>query len=430
MASLKYLSGFHNEHHSEAVPGSIPVGRNSPQVVAHGLYAEQLNGTAFTMPRKENYRAWLYRILPSVKHGSFEITPSKNWKSNIDPAVPTTPMQLRWDPIQPHSGKKDFIDSITTYAVNGSVEGRSGNAIHLYYANKSMGNRYFYNSDGDFLIVPQLGGLSIRTEMGTIELAPTEICVIPRGIKFQVNLVSEAASGYICENFGAPFELPNLGPIGSNGLAAARDFLYPTASFEDKKGDFKLLTRFCGNLWEASIDHSPLDVVGWHGNYAPYKYDLKLFNTINTVSFDHPDPSIFTVLTSATTVPGQANIDFVIFPPRWMVATDTFRPPYFHRNVMSEFMGLIHGVYDAKPAGGFEPGGCSLHNCMQAHGPETDAFISASKASLAPHYLDKTLAFMFESCLVYHPTQFAMETKTLQKNYLDCWQGLKSNFKP
>ena len=168
-----------------------------------------------------------------------------------------------------------------------------------------------------------------------------------------------------------------------------------------------------------------IDVVGWHGNYAPYKYDLTRFNTMNTVSFDHPDPSIFTVLTSPSAKPGTANVDFVIFPPRWMVGEDTFRPPYFHRNVMSEYMGLINGVYDAKPAGGFEPGGGSLHNCMTPHGPETEAFNAASNAKLKPEYLGSTLAFMFESSLVYSPTRHGLETPALQKNYLNCWRGMK-----
>lgn len=429
MSQLKYMSGFNNEHVTEAVTGAVPVGRNSPQKGPLGLFPEQINGTAFTMSRKENYRSWMYRIRPSVLHGEFKQISDGLWKSapNID--VPVTPMQLRWSPMPKLSKQKDFVDGIETFASNGSVASRSGSAVHLYRCNKDMTNRYFYNADGDMLIVPQAGKLLVRTEFGHLDVMPTEICVIPRGVKFQVCLPDSYATGYICENYGAKFELPSLGPIGANGLASARDFEYPVAAFENIEGDFKIVTKFCGHLWEARIGHSPLDVVGWFGNYAPYKYDLNKFNTINSVSFDHPDPSIFTVLTSSSETPGQANLDFVIFPPRWMVADNTFRPPYFHRNIMSEFMGLIHGVYDAKPSGGFEPGGSSLHNCMQAHGPEARAFEAATEAVLKPEYQGGTLAFMFESCLVFEPSRLALETPTLQKNYLECWADLKPRFK-
>jgi len=429
MSDLQYLSGFNNEHHTEACRGAIPIGRNSPQKVPMGLYAEQVSGSAFTMPRKLNFRSWFYRIRPSVVHGEFKPLAMGLWKTAPANEAAPPPTQLRWSPLPALGGAKDFIDGIETFAMNGDARARAGSAVHLYRCNKEMLGRYFYNSDGDLLIVPQAGRLSIHTECGRLDVAPKEICVIPRGIKFQVLLPDGASNGYICENYGAKFELPDLGPIGSNGLASPRDFLYPLAAYEEKKGSFTLVTKFCGHLWEAPIEHSPLDVVGWFGNYAPYKYDLSRFNTINTVSFDHPDPSIFTVLTSPTATPGQANVDFVIFPPRWMVAEDTFRPPYFHRNVMSEFMGLIHGVYDAKPGGGFDPGGSSLHNCMQAHGPEAAAFEAASDAKLKPEYLANTLAFMFESSLVYEPTKHSLEHPTLQKNYSQCWSGLKPLFK-
>ena len=429
MSDLRYLSGFDNEHVTEAVRGAVPIGRNSPQKGPLGLYPEQLSGTAFTMSRKENYRSWLYRIRPSVVHGEFKQIANGQWQSAPCVDGPATPMQLRWNPLPSLSSSKDFIDGIETFAMNGNAESRTGSAVHLYRCNKNMTERFFYNADGDLLIVPQAGRLQLRTEFGVLEIAPTEIAVIPRGVKFQVRLPDNTSNGYICENYGAKFELPSLGPIGANGLAAARHFEYPIAAFEEATGDYHICTKFCGNLWEASIKHSPLDVVGWFGNYAPYKYDLKRFNTINTVSFDHPDPSIFTVLTSPSVTQGQANVDFVIFPPRWMVAEDTFRPPYFHRNVMSEFMGLIHGVYDAKPQGGFDPGGSSLHNCMQAHGPEAAAFAAASEAQLKPEYQSNTLAFMFESCFVYHPTKQAIEKSTLQKDYLKCWADLKPHFK-
>lgn len=434
-SELRYLSGFGNHFETEAIADTLPLGQNNPQQVKHGLYAEQLSGTSFTSLRHENQRSWLYRIRPSVTHSEFHSckhsrilsSPLSNYESEAKTCTP--PNQMRWDPLAYPESSTHFVDSIVTMVVNGSCASHTGCAVHLYAATSGMENRFFYNADGDFLIVPQEGRLLLKTEFGNLQVVPGEIAVIQRGIKFQVDLPDQKARGYICENYGAHFQLPQLGPIGSNGLANPRDFLTPVAAFEDKSEACVLLTKFNGSIWESELDHSPLDVVAWHGNYAPYKYDLKNFNTINTVSFDHPDPSIFTVLTSPSSHPGVANIDFVIFPPRWMVAQNTFRPPYYHRNIMSEFMGLIHGVYDAKIDQGFVPGGSSLHNCMSAHGPDAASFEQATKADLKPHYLDQTLAFMFESNLVFNVTDFALNGGLLQKNYLNCWKGLKKNFR-
>lgn len=421
LISTTYLTGFGNEFATEALPGALPQGQNSPQRAPYGLYAEQLSGTAFTAPRAANRRSWLYRLRPSVLHRPFQPIDSGWWRSDPFDEVPPTPNQLRWDPLPIPEAPADFIEGMTTIAGNGGL------GIHLYTANRSMENRYFYNADGEMLIVPQLGRLRMLTEMGFVEIAPGEICVLPRGVKFRVELIDAQARGYLCENYGALFRLPELGPIGANGLANPRDFETPRAAFEDREGNFRLVAKFQGHLWEAEIGHSPLDVVAWHGNYAPYRYDLRRFNTINTVSYDHPDPSIFTVLTSPSDMPGTANADFVIFPERWMVAEHTFRPPYFHRNVMNEFMGLICGVYDAKEKG-FQPGGASLHNCMSAHGPDAETFDKASRAELLPQRYENTLAFMFESRSVLRPTKFAMETPALQNDYYRCWQGLKKNF--
>ena len=423
---LNYQTGFGNEFATEAILGALPVGQNSPQQAPLGLYAEQLSGTAFTAPRSANRRSWLYRIRPSVLHKPFRQISSRLLRSAPFNELPPTPNQLRWDPLPLPTEPTDFVDGLVTIA------GNDGIGIHIYTANRSMQDRFFYNADGELLIVPELGRLRIHTELGILEVAPKEICVIPRGVKFHVELLDNEARGYVCENYGALFKLPDLGPIGANGLANSRDFQTPVAAYEntgeDREGNFKLIAKFGGNLWEAEIVHSPLDVVAWHGNYAPYKYDLTRFNTINTVSFDHPDPSIFTVLTSPTNTPGTANCDFVIFPARWMVAEHTFRPPYFHRNVMNEYMGLICGVYDAKEKG-FAPGGGSLHNCMSAHGPDADTFEKASIADLTPQRYENTLAFMFESSSVICPTKFAMETSALQQDYFECWQELKKNFK-
>lgn len=427
MSELQYMSGFGNEFATEAEPNALPKGQNSPQKVPYNLYAEQISGTPFTAPRHTNQRSWLYRIRPSVVHKPFKQIDNNLLRSTPFDEVPTPPNQLRWSPIPIPEKPTDFISGMVTIAGNGDCSTHNGLAIHVYAANKNMENTFFYNADGEMLIVPQLGALRIDTEMGRMDVAPGEICVIQRGIKFRVHLLNESARGYICENYGSTFRLPDLGPIGANGLANPRDFLTPVARYENIDGDFTVIAKFLGNLWEAPIDHSPLDIVAWHGNYAPYKYDLSTFNTINTVSFDHPDPSIFTVLTAPSEIPGTANCDFVIFPPRWMVAENTFRPPWFHRNFMNEFMGLIFGQYDAK-AEGFVPGGCSLHNCMSGHGPDAATHKAATNAQLTPHKQENTLAFMFETRFVCKTTKYAMETGELQHDYYECWQGLQPQF--
>jgi homogentisate 1,2-dioxygenase len=425
--TLTYQSGFANEFATEALPGALPVGRNSPQRAPLGLYAEQLSGTAFTAPRYANRRSWLYRIRPAAMHGRFEAIDAGTFHNDFSDA-PVSPDQLRWSPLPLPQARADFIDGLFTMAGNGGPEGMGGVGIHLYAANASMQHRYFYNADAEMLFVPQLGRLRIATELGVLEVEPQEIAVVPRGIRFRVELPDGASRGYVCENFGALLRLPDLGPIGSNGLANARDFLTPVAAYEDVEGDFELVAKFQGRLWRAAIGHSPLDVVGWHGNYAPYKYDLRRFNTIGSISFDHPDPSIFLVLSSPTDTPGVGNLDLAIFPPRWLVAQDTFRPPWFHRNIASEFMGLVHGAYDAK-AEGFSPGGASLHNCMSGHGPDAATFEKASAADLAkPDVITDTMAFMFETRAVIRPTSQALAAAHRQRDYQECWQGLRKHF--
>lgn len=425
---LQYQSGFGNEYSTEALSGALPVGQNSPQRVAFGLYAEQINGTSFTAPRALNRRSWFYRIRPSVMHKPYRPASRNLIRSSPFHETPTSPNQLRWDPLPIPESPTDFVGGLITLAGNGICDNHSGVAIHVYAANRSMENRFFYDADGELLIVPQSGTLLLRTEFGHLLVKPGEICVIPRGVKFQVKLIDSEARGYVCENYGAMFRLPDLGPIGANGLANPRDFQSPCAAYEDIEGEFRVVAKFCGNLWESEYDHSPLDVVAWHGNLAPYKYDLLRFNCINSVTFDHPDPSIYTVVTSPSEIPGIANCDFVVFPPRWIVAEHTFRPPWFHRNFMSEFMGLVWGEYDAK-AEGFLPGGASLHNCMSGHGPDAETYEKASAAQLQPQQLKDTLAFMFESRFVARPTEFALHSAQLQHEYYRCWQDLKKHFK-
>jgi homogentisate 1,2-dioxygenase len=425
-----YMSGFGNEFATEALAGALPQGRNSPQHCPFGLYAEQLSGTAFTAPRAANRRSWLYRIRPAVTHQPF----ARLQHRLIDGAAhadPVAPNQLRWDPLPLPTGATDFIDGLVPMAGNGAPDAQTGCAIYLYAANRSMQRRFFYDADGELLIVPQLGGLILDTELGRMHIEPQEIAVIPRGLRFRVALEDPAARGYICENFGAPFKLPDLGPIGSNGLANPRDFLTPRARYENIEEPGELIGKFLGSLWIAKMDHSPLDVVAWHGNYAPYKYDLRRFNTMGSTSYDHPDPSIFLVLHSPSDTAGISNIDFVIFPPRWLTMQNTFRPPWFHRNVANEFMGLLCGVYDAKSTG-FVPGGSSLHNCMSGHGPDAATFAKAAAADTSvPVQITDSMAFMFETRRVIKPTRSALQgLPPLQSDYMSHWLGLEKHFDP
>ncbi len=417
--ALRYMTGLGGHFESEAVPGALPKGRNAPQRPAFGLYTEQLSGSAFTAPRHENRRSWLYRMRPTADHRPFVRYEGAPLLAAATGTEPLAPNRLRWDPPTDLPTGTDFVDGITTMLVNQRPENLAGVAVHLYRADRSMGRRVFVDADGELLIVPSSGALRIVTELGIVEVAPGFVALVPRGLKFRVEVNGECR-GYLAENQGQPFRLPDLGPIGANGLANPRDFETPVAWFEDSDEPTEVIQKSLGHLWTTTLDHSPLDVVAWHGNYAPFRYDLSRFNTINTVSFDHPDPSIFTVLTSPSDVPGRANADFVIFPPRWMVAEDTFRPPWFHRNVMSEAMGLIYGEYDAK-ADGFAPGGLSLHNLMSGHGPDLESWRKASKAELKPHRIEGTMAFMVESCWPYRPTHWALEHA--QPDYDMAWTG-------
>ncbi len=432
MNLLKYQTGFGNEFATEAVAGALPVGRNSPQRVAHDLYGELISGTAFTAPRADNKRTWMYRKQPSVVIGRYQAYKQTSWTTGAAQGVATPPEPMRWSPCTIPTEPTDFVDGLRTMVANGDADAQTGIAAHVYVVNRSMENRACVNADGEMLFVPQQGRLHITTEMGVLDVKPGEIALVPRGVAFKVALpdasVDGGARGYVCENYGAHFRLPELGPIGSNGLANARDFQTPVAAYETQTGSYEIIKKYGGALWSANMPQSPFNVVAWHGNLVPFKYDTANFMTIGSISFDHPDPSIFTVLTSPTDTPGTANCDFAIFPPRWMVAEGTFRPPWYHRNLMSEFMGLVYGQYDAKEEG-FVPGGASLHNCMVPHGPDADAFSKASTADLKPHKLDNTLAFMFESRFRFVPTAFAMNSGLLDNNYAACWAQLQDNFK-
>jgi homogentisate 1,2-dioxygenase len=417
--ALRYMTGLGGHFETEAVPGALPKGRNSPQRPSFGLYTEQLSGSAFTAPRHENRRSWLYRMRPTADHRPFRPYGGAPLFIGSHGSEPLAPNRLRWDPPAELPQEADFVDGMATMLVNRDPKDLEGVAVHLYRTSRSMQRRVFVDADGELLIIPSAGNLRILTELGTLEVGPGCVALVPRGVKFQVEVDGDCR-GYVAENQGVPFRLPDLGPIGANGLASPRDFETPTAWFEDSDEPTEVIQKSLGHLWTTTLDHSPLDVVAWHGNYAPFRYDLSRFNTINSVSFDHPDPSIFTVLTSPSDVPGRANADFVIFPPRWMVAEETFRPPWFHRNVMSEAMGLICGAYDAK-ADGFAPGGLSLHNLMSGHGPDVESWRKASDAELKPHKIEGTMAFMVESCWPYRPTAWALERA--QPDYDMAWTG-------
>ena len=425
---LHYLAGFGNQFASEAIPGALPQGRNSPQRAPLGLYAEQISGSAFTAPRAENRRTWVYRRQPAVVTGRYETYAQALWTSGAAGGRATPPDPMRWNPFPFPAEELDFIDGLRTLVANGDVDAQTGVAALVYVASRSMTRRALINADAEMLIVPQQGRLVVRTELGMLHARPGEVLLLPRGLAFNVEFPDGASRGYVAENYGAQFRLPELGPIGANGLANPRDFLSPVAACEDAPaGPYQIIKKSGGQLWRTTQAASPFNVVAWHGNLAPCKYDTANFMTIGSISFDHPDPSIFTVLTSPSDTPGMANCDFVIFPPRWMVAEDTFRPAWYHRNLMSEFMGLVHGQYDAK-AEGFKPGGASLHNCMVPHGPDAVAFEKASSMPLAPHKLDNTLAFMFESRWRFVPTDYAMSCGALDPAYSDCWGGLADRF--
>ncbi|KAB2850245.1 MAG: homogentisate 1,2-dioxygenase [Hyphomicrobiaceae bacterium] len=427
--SERYMPGFGNDFETEALPGALPQGQNSPQKCAYGLYAEQLSGSPFTAPRGTNERSWLYRIRPSVRHtGPFRRIELPLWRTA--PAIDDHELplgQYRWGPVPIPREPLTFLSGMRTMTTAGDVNTQAGMAAHVYLVSKSMQDEYFFNADGELLFLPQQGSVCFFTEFGRITTGPGEICVIPRGMKFKVELVDGPARGYVCENYGAKFTLPDRGPIGANCLANPRDFKTPVAAFEGKEKPASLTVKWCGRFHETKLDHSPLDVVAWHGNYAPYKYNLRHYAPVGAILFDHPDPSIFTVLTAPSETAGTANVDFVIFPERWLVAEHSFRPPWYHMNIMSEFMGLIYGVYDAKPEG-FVPGGMSLHNCMLPHGPDKQAFEHASNVELKPVKLTGTMAFMFETRFPQHLTRFAAELSTLQKDYADCWTGLERKF--
>jgi homogentisate 1,2-dioxygenase len=389
----------------------------------------------------------MYKILPSITQPALEpVDPKSSRATNLNRLVSdykdktksvVVAKQLRWKCIPEPDAKKNitFLDGLFSYCGAGSPEEREGLSIFGYTFNSCMGNDFFYSADGDFLFVPQTGPLHLETEMGKMLVDIGEFGVIPRGIKFRVVIPGGEKvchKGWICEVFGDHMKLPELGPIGANGLANPQDFCIPKASYYNEKGEFNIYAKFLGEFFMCTSKMNPLDVVSWRGNYYPYKYNLRNYNTINSVSFDHPDPCIFTVMSSMSTRPGVAVLDFVVFQKRFMVAENTFRPPYFHRNTMAEFMGNIYGDYDAK-SGGFEPGCSSLHSPMTPHGPETKATEKAMHEDLKPVKYKDTMSFMFESCYLLRIANDAYVTESsvqVDHEYNNCWNDMKIYFDP
>ena len=424
-----YMPGFGNDFETEALPGALPQGQNSPQKCNYGLYAEQLSGTAFTAPRGQNERTWCYRIRPSVQHtGRFEKIDVSHWKTapHVLPDVISLG-QYRWDPMPVSDAPTTWITGMRTVTTAGDVNIQVGMASHIYLVTQSMVDEYFYSADSELLVVPQQGRLRFCTELGVIDVEPKEIAILPRGLVYRVEVLDGPCRGFVCENYGQKFDLPSRGPIGANCMANPRDFKCPVAAFEDRETRSRVVIKWCGQFHETWIGHSPLDIVAWHGNYCAYKYDLRTYSPVGAILFDHPDPSIFTVLTAPSGQEGTANIDFVLFRERWLVAEHSFRPPWYHKNIMSELMGNIYGIYDAKPKG-FVPGGMSLHNCMLPHGPDRTAFENASNGVLAPHKLEETMSFMFETRFPQHLTEFAAKVAPLQDDYIDCWDNMDKKF--
>jgi len=425
-SALEYMSGFGNEFQSEAVAGALPQGQNSPQKCAFGLYSELVSGTVFTAPRALNRRSYLFRTRPTVAQPDFQRCELANFKT---PPLefPPYPMAMRWDPYPLELARGDFLDGMTTICGNGSPVQQSGLAIHTYCANRSMTGRAFSNADGEMLILPQHGGIRVTTEVGLLEAAPGELVLIPKGMKFRVDLLSDVARGFVCENFGHPFVLPELGLIGSNGLANACDFLTPVAHFEDSDEPVELVHKYAGAFWSATMGHSPFNVVAWRGNWAACKFDMHRFVVLGAQMVDHPDPSIFCALTSPSHPVAGGNVDFMILPPRWLVAEHTFRPPGFHRSAVAEFLALIQGAHDTR-ASRFAPGASSLHNNWTAHGPDVATHDKGRVAELVPTKFEETLVIMLDSRFPYEIAPGGMDGPHRQLDCTSSWQGFQKRF--
>ncbi|KAK0434287.1 homogentisate 1,2-dioxygenase [Armillaria borealis] len=405
----KYQVGFGNRFASEAIPGILPQGQNHPQKNKYGLYMEGMTGSPFVAPRPQNLHAFMYRIRPSLDHKKFVRLPdSPDMESNFlptNPKVHISPTQLNWAPPPFPSSKDevDFIAGLKTIGGNGEPTAREGLALHIYLANADMKNKAFCDSDGDMLVVPQQGRLDVQTEFGRMMVRPGELMVIQKGMKFKVSLPDGPSRGYVQEIFGSHFELPDLGPIGGHGMANPRDFEVPLASFEIDETSWE--GKIGGQLFSAAQDHIPFDVVAWQGNYVPYKYAMEKFIFVGSVSKDHLDPSVFTVLTAKSKATGIPLVEILTVSERWNVASDTFRPPYYHRNNATEILCFISG----ERGGRYVPGGIVLQTVFCPHGPPPEVHKAAIVAELKPERISKgSMAIAIETPMILSMTDYAM----------------------
>ncbi|GAD98612.1 homogentisate 1,2-dioxygenase, putative [Paecilomyces variotii No. 5] len=388
----RYQVGFGNRFVSEAVPDTIPRdGRNLPQRANYDLYIEQLNGTTFVTCRKDMFNVWFHRIRPSCAHKALKPLEYKHdivsVFSSQNEGVSFVPFNNEWGPLEiPLESKPtNFWQGIKTILGHGDPTLKEGVAVHQYAANLSMDKEAFVNHDGDYLFVPQQGRLDIQTELGRMMVLPGELFVIPAGLRFKVSLPDGPSRGYIQEIFGSHFELPDLGPIGSNGLALPQDFEIPVASYDLDTSSWEIITKLAGKLYHYEQAHTPFDVVGWHGNYVPYKYEIEKLLALSS-SKDQLDPSAYTILTAKSKIPGVSITDFCAFTPKWVNSLNSWRPPYYHRTMGAEVMGMVRGEYGGS-AKTLEPGALTCDNAYVPHGETYDAWKKHAFVDLEPTLL-------------------------------------------
>jgi homogentisate 1,2-dioxygenase len=426
--------GFGSVHESEALEGALPRDQNAPRRCPYDLVPELINGTPFTVRNVDNSKMWTYRIHASFSQTAFHPLPNARFAT---PLGDVEPNRSRWapHPIPAPSTPTDFVDGLVTLGGAGDVLSGPGFAIHVYAANADMLDRCFSNADGDLLVIPQEGALDVRTELGWLSVPIGSILFVPRGLKFAIGLPENVGRGWVLEVFGTKLRLPERGLVGSNGLAEARHFRAPHASYEDREcpDGFQHVTKTGGRLFEATHTFSPFDVVAWYGNHAPFVYDLMHFAPVASVRFDHQDPSIFTVLTAPLDDHGRAVADFVFFPPRWEVIEHSFRPPFAHRNAASEVNMVVR---TPKPySTGYEPGCTFLSPLLTAHGVGTktyDAILDLPHDHVDPpqRIPDESLWAMVESALPFRTTAWARDTELLDATFLSAFEGMKKRFDP
>lgn len=424
--------GFGGHHRGEALAGAVPGRQNTPRHAPYGLHSEQVSGTGFVAPRRENLRSWLYRIRPSAQHTRF--SPVDHPRVSHDFEIQSSPNLSAWSQIVDDSeGPQDFVAGLTTLGGAGNPALRRGFALHGYRATADMEDHAFTNADGDLLVLPQQGRLIALTEFGALEVEPGEVLLLPRGLRVSILVPDGEAQGYAAEIFAGHFQLPERGPIGANGLVDERHFRGPTPYYEDRLAPgFRMTHKFGGALSEATQDHSPFDVVGWHGAYLPLAYRFSAFSPVSNTAFDHTDPSAFTVLSAALDEEGANALDLVVFPARWDPTEHTFKPPYFHRNVTTEINGIIEDPSLNAP---FTTGMVFVTPSMTPHGVRAGAverFLAKSDeaADRPTKSSSKSLWFQFETALHFHRTEWAKRTDLAKEDWPDVWGEYGVHFDP